>query len=400
MSRKIRQIFSAVATLVVMALFGCGGGGATSGSATISGVAAKGPISGGDVKVYGIKNGQVDTSVVLGSGKTSADGSGSYTVTLSPVPSGPVVVEVGGGTYTDEASGTAGVTLITPLRAAVSSVADGDKIAVTPLTHLAVDQVDGIGAFTTTNINDSNAQIARFFALDDIIKALPFDPTQPAPAGATNEQKKYAAVLGVFSQMVNDDRQKKGNTQSMSEALDSFLLQMATELEINGGFSDATLALVNTAISNFSNGGKNRGGIIPAPIVFTIGVLQLRTDGVLPANTVINGIDCTVSLPAGVTVKSNPATGETPPGVVDPVSLAAVGSVVSAKYDNVAGTVRIILINVQPGFAIGEFAHLEFEGYPVGSANFAVKVNRIDGGSGTSSAPLNGIAVKGHFAGL
>jgi hypothetical protein len=404
MTRKIRQIFGAVAILSVVALFGCGGGGggdgASAGTVTISGVAAHGPISGAAVKVYAIKNGQVDTSVVLGSGQTSTDGSGSYTVSISPVPAGPVVVEVSGGAFTDEASGTAGVSLKTPLRAVVSSVADGDTIAVTPLTHLAFEQVDGIGNFTVTEIDDANFQIARFFALTDIIKALPFDPTQPAPAGATNEQKKYAAVLGVFSQMVNDDRQKKGNTQSMSEALDSFLLQMESELETNGGFSDATLALVNTAISNFTNGGKNRSGIIPAPIAFTIGVLQLRTEGVLPATTVINGIDCTVTLPAGVTVKSNPATGETLTGVVVPSSLAAVNSVVSAKYDNVAGTVRIILINVQPGFAIGEFAHLEFEGYPVGSATFAVKVNRIDGGSGTTSAPLTGIAVKGHFAGL
>src|SRR5262245_10436096 len=140
---KIRQLSSAAAILAVVTLFGCsGGGGATSGSVTISGVAAKGPISGGDVKGYAVKNGQVDTSVVLGSGKTSADGSGSYTLSLSPVPSGPVVVEVSGGAYTDEVSGTAGVTLKTPLRAVVSGVADGDKIAVTPLTHLAFEQVE------------------------------------------------------------------------------------------------------------------------------------------------------------------------------------------------------------------------------------------------------------------
>jgi hypothetical protein len=403
MSRKIRQLFGAAATLAVVTLFGCGGGGgngATAGPVTISGVAAKGPISGGDIKVYAIKNGQVDTSVLLGSGKTLADGSGGYTVSLSTVPTGPVVVEVSGGTYTDEASGTAGVALKTPLRAVVSSVADGDKIAVTPLTHLAFEQVDGIGAFTTVNINDSNAQIARFFALSDITSSLPFDPTQPAPAGATNNQKKYAAALGVFSQLVNDDRQKGGNTQSLDDALGTLLLKFETELENNGGFSQTILTSVNTAIANFTNGGKNRGGIVPAPIAFTGGVLQLRTDGTLPADIVINGIDCTVTLPAGVTVKSDPATGQTPPGVVDPVSLAANNSFVSAKYDQAAGTVHIALINVQPGFAIGEFAHVEFIGFPSGAANFSIKVNRIDGGSGTSSAPLTGLTIKGNFAGL
>ncbi|KAF0220104.1 MAG: hypothetical protein FD174_1549 [Geobacteraceae bacterium] len=403
MTRKIGSMFGAVATLALATLFGCGGGnggnGTTAGPVTISGVAAKGPINGGDIKVYAVRDDQFDRSVVLGSGKTAADG--SYAVALASAPTGPVVVEVSGGTFTDEASGTAGVALKTPLLAVVPSVADGDRIAVTPLTHLAFEQVEGIGAFTTVNIDDSNTQIARFFALSDIVGTLPFDPTQPAPAGATNDQKKYAAILGVFSQMVNDDRQKRGNTQSLDDALVTLLVALETELENNGGFSQAVLNSINTAITNFNNSGRNRGGIVPVSIAFTGGVLQLRTEGTLPAGTVINGIDCTVTLPAGVTVKSDPATGQTPPGVVDPVSLAAANSVVSARFDKAAGTLRIILINVQPGFAIGEFAHVEFDGFPTGAAAFAVKVNRIDGGSGgTSSAPLTGITIKGAFAGL
>ena len=89
-----------------------------------------------------------------------------------------------------------------------------------------------------------------------------------------------------------------------------------------------------------------------------------RPQARFPQAPLINGIDCTVTLPAGVTVKTDPATGETLPGVVVPVSLAATNSLVSAKYDKATGTVRIVLINVQPGFAVGEFAHLEFDGFP------------------------------------
>ena len=401
MIRKIRRIFSAAATLAVVTLFGCGGGGnGAGGSVTISGVVAQGPVSGGDVKAYAIKDGQIDRSVALGAGKTATDGSGAYTLTLAPAPTGPMVVEVSGGTYTDEVSGTTGVTMKTPLRAAVSSVADGAKIAVTSLTHLAVEQVEGIGVYTTVNIDDSNAQIARFFQISDLITSLPFDPTKPAPADATNDQKKHAAALGVFSQLVNDDRQKKGNSQSLDDAYATVLLQFETELENNGGFTQAVVDTLNAAITNYSNSGKNRGGIIPAPIVFTGGVLQLRTEGTLPAGAVINGIDCTVTFPAGIAVKADPATGETVVGVVDPVSLAANNSLVSAKYDKAAGTLRIVLINVQPGFTIGEFAHVDFDGFPAAATNFAVKVNRIDGGSGTTSAALNGITIKSTFAGL
>jgi len=404
MTRKIRQVFSAVAILGFVTLFGCGGGGGggggtTSGPVTISGVAAKGPISGGDVKVYAVANGQIDRNTVLGTGKTATDGSGSYTVTLASPPTGPVVVEVSGGTFTDEASGTAGVPFKRLMHSIVPSVADGDKIAITPLTHLAFEQLEGIGEISVTEINDANAQIGRFFKVNDIIRSLPFDPTQQAPAGATTDQKQYAAALGVVSQMVNDDRQQRGNTEPMEDALWTLLLALEAELENNGGFSQTVVDTVNVAITNFTNSGRNQGGIIPGSIAFTQGVLQLRTEGTLPAGALINGIDCTVTLPAGVTVKSDLATGETLPGVVVPASLAASNSLASAKYDQATGTVRIVLINVQPGFPVGEFAHLEFVGFPNG-ASFAFKVNRMDGGSGTSSAPLTGITIKGNFAGL
>lgn len=403
MKIKLLPILSATFTLAILTMTGCGGGGGGGGTApgaadtvTISGVAAKGPINGGNVKVYAIKNGQLDTGTVLGSGITATDGSGGYTVTLNPVPTGPVVVEVSGGTYTDEASGTPGVALKTPMRAVVSSVANGSKIAVTPLTHLAFEQVEGIGAYTAIEIDDANTQIAAFFGLKDIIKSLPFDPTQQVPAGAIDDQIKYAGALGVFSQLVND---RKG-TGTLDDALVAVLLELEIELETNGGFTQTTVDSFNTAITNFDNSGKNRGGVLPAAISFKRGVLQLRTLGTLPTGTLINGIDCTVLLPLGVTVKSDPATGDILAGVVAPASLAASNSFVSAKYDKTAGTVRIILLNVQPGFAIGEFAHLEFDGFPVGTATFGVQMNRIDGGSGINSAPLTGISIRSTFAGL
>ena len=46
-----------------------------------------GPINGGDVKVYAVKDGQVDTSAVLGTERRRTDG--SYTITLFSVPHRP-----------------------------------------------------------------------------------------------------------------------------------------------------------------------------------------------------------------------------------------------------------------------------------------------------------------------
>src|SRR6185369_6500290 len=100
MTIKNKPIYGATIALAFMTMFGCGGGGGgtttpgASQSITIRGVAAKGPINGGVVKVYAVKNGQVDTATVLGIGNTATDGSGGYSLTLTAAPTGPVVVEV------------------------------------------------------------------------------------------------------------------------------------------------------------------------------------------------------------------------------------------------------------------------------------------------------------------
>jgi hypothetical protein len=396
---KIRLLFGTVVLLAVMNLYGCGGGGGSTtpppaDGVTISGVAALGPISDGDVKVYAVKDGKIDTSAVLGTRKTGADG--SYTMVLSPVPTGPVVVEVTGGTFTDEATGTAGVNNKVKLRAAVSSVADGAKIAVTSLTHLACSQVEGIGSFTATEIDDANLQIGRFFEVSNIIGSLPFDPTLPAPAGVSNDQRTYSTALAVISHLVND---RKGSL-TLEDAMVSVHAELETELKNNGGFSLATITGINSAITKYSDSGKNKGGLPIKPVVFSGGVLQLSTAGTLPAGALINGIDCSVVLPAGVTVKTDPTTGEALPGVVVPSSLASLNSHVVVSFNKATSTLHILLTNVEPGFATGEFAHVEFLGFPISGATFDLKVNRIDDNSFPVSKPLTGISITSNFAGL
>jgi hypothetical protein len=401
---KKKTIFSAVLSLAVITLFGCGGGGGggggggtapipVAGSTTITGVAAKGPINGGVVKVYALKEGQVgiDRTAEIGSGTT--DGNGAYTVSIAPdkKPAGAVLVEVTSGTFTDEATGVAGVALKTALQAAVPSIADGAKIAVTPFTHLAVKQVEGIGAFGEQEINDANKQIGDLFQVGDIIKSQPFDSTKDTPAGASDDQKKYASALGVFSQLCDS---RRGATK-LEDALGGILDGLGKELHDNAGFSGATLVEFNKAIDDFS--GKDKGGTKLIKIVFKGGVLQIQTTGNLPAGTVIEGIDITVTIPAGVTFNFDPISGEAAAGVVAPVSSAATGSQVTAKFTPASGTtpatLRIALINVQPGIGVGEFTHLEFA-LTAGTllpqpANFGITVNSIAGGNSTDQNAID-----------
>lgn len=405
---KKKTIFSAMLSLAVMSLFGCGGGGGTAappaGSTTISGVAAKGPINGGVVKVFEVKaNGSVDTTndTPIGNGNTATDGSGKYIATLTKVPAGPVVVEVSGGSYTDEATGTAGVPLKANLRAAVPSVTNGSKVAITPLTDLAFRQTKQIGSFSKENIDASNKQIAHFFKVDDIILSQPFDATKDKPADAGPDDQRYAAALGVFSQLVDNRR----GADKIEDALVKVLDQIEAEFHTNGGFSDDTRIAINTAITNFS--GKNKGGTLPTAITFRGGVLQLSSAGTLAAGTKINGFDITLALPAGITVKTKDATGEAAAGVVEPSSQAAANSITSAKFDKAAGTLHIVMANVQPGLDIGEFMHVNVD-LDTGAAfptkdKFTFANVKIFGGSDPKAQPTDltqGITITSVLGGL
>ena len=106
-------------------------------------------------------------------------------------------------------------------------------------------------------------------------------------------------------------------------------------------------------------GGGGGGGTPPAPPPTTTptkAVLKLSTTG--PAGSQIAGVDVTVNLPSGVTVKAATAPPETDAGVVVPSGQAAANSlVIATAASGPPASVRIVLANSNTnGFGIGEFA--------------------------------------------
>lgn len=436
---KVKSFTKSVVILAFMTLLGCSSGGDSepapvptpppAGSITISGVAAKGPLNGADVTVFAVKSdGTFDRTLGnIATGKTSSDGTGKFSINILKPPAGAVVIEVTGGTYTDEVSGIANVLLTAPIRAVVSAVADGDKIAVTPFTEMAYKKAEGIGTgnagsipvFTKSSIDDSNSSISKTFGIDNIVTTIPFDPTNAAAAAtATASQKNYSAALGTFSQMTDDKILAGGvamTAASLSIATDSLIKDLGAQVFVAGGINQTSLDSYNNASFTFNGGIKNQTGTTVPQITFTAGVLTISTTGALPAgsvNNVINGIHMKLTLPAGVTVASD-ALGEVSLGVMQPSSMAAVNSLVISKYTpataNAPGFVEIVITNVQPGFGIGEFMHINFLGFPAGlkSADFKVGLfaagDGIFGGGagGNSTAALAGITLSiTDFVGL
>ncbi|TJY61943.1 hypothetical protein E4T66_06770 [Sinimarinibacterium sp. CAU 1509] len=137
------------------------------------------------------------SGTVLGSGTT--DGSGNFTMTLSPAPSEPYVLSCTGGQYFNEATGQF-ETFTGTMKAVAPS--DTTSLAVTPLTDVAAEAVLALGGTVTDGQVDTVlGDIASFFGLGDllalpqVVNSLDDLDTLSGNAGA------YAAVLAALANL-------------------------------------------------------------------------------------------------------------------------------------------------------------------------------------------------------
>jgi hypothetical protein len=136
------------------------------------------------------------------------------------------------------------------------------------------------------------------------------------------------------------------------------------------------------------------GGAPPAPTPPSTATLTLTSSGSLPVNTEIGGIDVTVTLPAGVAVKTtpskaNPSAMVTYTGVVVPSGVAAGANAIAFATLTAPGKLNIQIANPN-GFGTGEFVSVTFNiasGSEVVPAEFSI---------GTFTAvDLNGMPISG-----
>lgn len=157
---------------------------------TISGSAVKGPVNGATVTV---KN--AATSAVLGTTTTGVGGSYSLNVPFT----GDVVVEVNGGTYTDEATNTS-TPLTTPLKVVLNANGGSVTGVVTPLTTLAYTYAFGTSTTpTAAAFNTSATNIANQFKLTGVNLA----GVVPTVTGTQNDYGKVLAGISKYLQFEN-----------------------------------------------------------------------------------------------------------------------------------------------------------------------------------------------------
>jgi len=261
--------------ILTLSLFfvSCGGDGdkKSSGSGEspttgneISGLAATGLISGGTVSVYAVTDDGQKGSL-LGSATTASDG--SYTVDVGDY-TGPVLVEITGGTYLDEATGET-KTLDTTLRAALDSVSGDVTVAVTPLTEIAVRMAEAGNGLDAVKIKDANELLSQLISAD-IISTLPADINDSTEFGAASDDtKNYALLLAAISQI--------SETSGLNlSGMIAYIEDDMADLEI-----DETSADLLSAINTFLASGENNSGVDNASSLVTI-IDEIVTNGLQP----------------------------------------------------------------------------------------------------------------------
>jgi hypothetical protein len=355
---------------------------------TVTGVAAAGVISGGTVKVfqpYSSLTGADKKQIGATTTTSTVAPIGSYSVSLGSY-SGPVVVEITGGSYIDEAGNvlvSAGIPAGVPLRAAVSSVSGSVSVAVTPLTELAVKQAreqdKKLGA---ASIDAANAQVSDLFKVD-IIKTTPLDASAPISAG-TQAQQDYTIALATLSQLAGTPAN-----------LDATLANLAANISPAGSMAPATAAALNTALTAFVAPGNtnNKTGVTAVPTdLQNLGKTTLKLTLAL-TGTGVRGVDTTVTLPAGVTASAD-GTGAT----LASVFTLPAGSTItqpSGKFTpavtGVPATLRLILNSPSAVVGAGDIATLNFNL----DAGAAVPTAADFTLSGTALFDINGTQVAG-----
>ncbi len=217
-------------------LFGCGGGGSSgtttpaTGGGIISGTAVKGPVGGATVTAFAVNsNGTMGAQI----GSTMTDSAGNFSMSIGP-HSGPVMLQMSGGSYKDEATGDimtmyAG-DIMTTVIPAVASDGTMTGIQVTPLTSLAQVMAQHMtGLMTAANITAANDAVGSYFLVNDILHTMPMDPTVTSSGtGATKDEKDYGMTIAAITQEAKD------LAMPHSSGMVSALMQDASDGVMNG----------------------------------------------------------------------------------------------------------------------------------------------------------------------
>ena len=265
----------ALVLLAVLALSACGGGG-TSPSVSggvIGGTGFKGPVGGATVTAYAVSGGSRGAQL----GTTTTDANGGFMLSIGS-HTGPVMLQLTGGTYTDEATGNpmnmAPGDVMTAILPTVAANAAMSGIQITPLTSMAQSLAQNQpGGMTDANIMTANAAIGSYFLVSDILRVAPMNPLVAGSGSTANQDTmNYGMAIAAMSEYARSLGMTTSSamvTAFMNESSDGFMNgRMGQSPVMMGGMGMGTTMSpfagtrdLAGAMSAFTASAQNRSGI-------------------------------------------------------------------------------------------------------------------------------------------
>lgn len=282
MKMSLRSLLGLATLLAIgtLGLAGCGGGSSPSSSnnpppppqGTISGTAVKGPVTGGTITAYAIANGTMGSPI----GTATTDSQGNFSVSIGTY-SGPVMLQMTGGSYTDEATGTTMPMLSgDAMTAVVQTLASGSTTAgiqLTPLTSMAQTMAAHMtGGMTDANIATANGNVGNYFMVSDILHTMPMNPLVSGSGSGSQDAINYGMCLAAMSQFAKSLGMTSSSaivTAMMNDAADGdFDGKSFGNPVMMGGMgmgmsmpSNAGAAGLGAAMLAFMNSTENKSGV-------------------------------------------------------------------------------------------------------------------------------------------
>ena len=281
---RLRVIGAMVMTLMIATA--CGGGGGTTdagvgsgGTGYISGDVTKGPVGSATITAHAISGGQVGAQI----GTATTDVNGNFSMSIGSY-AGPVMLQVGGGTYIDEATGASMAMASGDVMTAVlPTIAAGTTISgihVTPVTSMAQTRAMSMsGGMTDANIATANTALGNYFSVADILHTQPMNPLAAGSgAAASQDSQNYGMTLAAMSKYAQTQGMSVSSamvTALMNDASDGMMDGMAgsTHVQMGGMMggsmmpSNAGSSGMGAAMDAFMSSPQNKSGVTTPALV-------------------------------------------------------------------------------------------------------------------------------------
>ena len=354
----------------MLVLTACGSDSGSAPDTTVSGIASKGPIINGVVKIYSVKDG-VKTFIK----QTTTDDKGNYSANIGAYI-GPIIVEAS-GSYLDEATGTTkSIPADSPIHAALPLAQGAVNLPVTALTELAYLKTGD--DLTASAISAANTLVSDLFKVD-IIATSPVAPTSAALATATQAQEDYTLALATVSQLAST-----ATGTSDTDKLNNALTTIGQGISPTG-MTTATVSAIQSALTTFVSNPNNQTGVSDTftTSLLNVGTLtkryKLSLQGTFTPGSV-TGLKFDLTLPAGVTLNTNNSTSAVLSSSLALSGDVPSGALLAAKYLSGSLTVGITTTS---GLSAGELATLTCNipagaSAPSASSFFVANIRSID----------------------